>query len=180
MLLSVLTRKSKAPRLNFGPLRSRPWLRGGGPRGGQLPWPGAFVHTQAGSSHHCPGPAGSALRARSPDPAQPSSLREPGAHDPAGPQVPQATQRLGQSGPGPRDPGRPPSPLGSGGGDGREVPAASRPRPGQWAAMAKALELCGTQPPACPGAPQLTRRLRPGTARRDPGRRPPSPSYLLP
>ena len=57
MLLSVLTSKGKVPRLNFGPLRSRPWLRGGGPCGGQLPRPGAFVHTQAGSSHHCPGPA---------------------------------------------------------------------------------------------------------------------------
>ena len=30
---------------------------------------------------------GGALQARSPDPAQPSSLREPGAQDPAGPQA---------------------------------------------------------------------------------------------
>ena len=47
--------------------------------------------TQSGSSRQRPGlgegAAGSALRARSPDPAQPSSMREPGGQDPAGPQA---------------------------------------------------------------------------------------------
>ena len=31
--------------------------------------------------------------------------------------------------------------------------AASGPRPDQWAAMARALELCGTQPSGCPRPP---------------------------
>ena len=39
--------------------------------------------------------AGGALRARCPDPAQLSSLREPGAQVPAGPQAPQAVQTGG-------------------------------------------------------------------------------------
>ena len=38
---------------------------------------------------------GGSLRARSPDTAQLSSLREPGAQDPAGPQAPQAAQTVG-------------------------------------------------------------------------------------
>ena len=39
---------------------------------------------------------GDSLRARSPDPAQLSSLRESGAQNPTGPQAPQATGRQGQ------------------------------------------------------------------------------------
>ena len=46
--------------------------------------------------------AGDALRTRSPDPAQLSSLREPGAQGPAGPEAPQAAQ-MGDGGPGPVD-----------------------------------------------------------------------------
>ena len=38
---------------------------------------------------------GGSLRARSPDPAQLSSLREPGTQDPTGPQAPQAAQMAG-------------------------------------------------------------------------------------
>ena len=93
--------------------------------------------------------AGSTLIAKSPDPVQPSSLREPGAQDPAGPQVTQV-------GPGPSDcdQWRPPPPSGRRGGDGGEVRSASRPGPGQWAAGARALELRWTQSPACPRAPQ--------------------------
>ena len=36
---------------------------------------------------------------------------------------------------------------------GERFAAASRPGPGQWAAVARALELCRTQPSACPRAP---------------------------
>ena len=39
---------------------------------------------------------------------------------------------------------------------GERFTAASRPEPGQWAAVEGALGLCGTQPSACPQAPQLT------------------------
>ena len=66
---------------------------------GRVPWPGAFVQ------HAGVGPlasaqtrlrrqvsAGSTFRAGSPDPAPPSSLREPGTQHPAGPQPPQAPQ----------------------------------------------------------------------------------------
>ena len=67
MLFSVLTRKGKVPRHNFHPPRSRSWLKR------QIS-------------------AGGSLRPRSPDPAQPPSLREPGAQDPTSPQAPQATQ----------------------------------------------------------------------------------------
>ena len=67
MLLSVLTRKGKVPRHNFHPPRSRLAKRR------QIS-------------------VGGSLRARSPDPAQLSSLREPGTQDPTGPQAPQATQ----------------------------------------------------------------------------------------
>ena len=45
---------------------------------------------------------------------------------------------------------------------GERFTAASRPGPGQWAAMVRALELCRTQPPACPQAPQFTRRPEAG------------------
>ena len=41
--------------------------------------------------------AGGSLRARSPDPAQLSSMREPSALDPPGPQAPQAAQMAGAS-----------------------------------------------------------------------------------
>ena len=51
-------------------------------------------------------------------------------------------------------PWRLPLPLGPGGGDGERL-SASRPWPGQWAAVERALELCRTQPSACP---QLTHR----------------------
>ena len=42
---------------------------------------------------------GGSLRARSPDPAQLSPLREPGAQDPTGPQAPQAAQTVGARSP---------------------------------------------------------------------------------
>ena len=38
---------------------------------------------------------------------------------------------------------------------------ASRPGPRQWAALARALELCRTQPSACPWAPSSPAGLRP-------------------
>ena len=88
MLFSVLTRKGEVPRLNFHPPRSRPWLRGGGPCTGWVTLPGRVrpapsLGAQARVRRQIS--AGGALRARSPDPTQPSSLREPGAQDPAGP-----------------------------------------------------------------------------------------------
>ena len=36
---------------------------------------------------------------------------------------------------------------------GERFTATSRPVPGQWVALARALELCRTQPPACSLAP---------------------------
>ena len=99
MLFSVLTRKDKVPRFNFSPPRSRPWLRGGGSLRRPVTLPesirpapslGLPAGAQAQLSRQIS--AGGALSARSPDHAQPSSLREPGAQEPAGPQAPQATQ----------------------------------------------------------------------------------------
>ena len=97
MLFSVLTRKGKVPRLNFHPPRSRPWLSGGGPWVGCLPCPGAFIQHPVWVFPVVPRPSWegrSQLAAPSgPSPqTRPSSLREQGAQDPAGPQAPQATQ----------------------------------------------------------------------------------------
>ena len=57
---------------------------------------------------------------------------------------------------------------------GERFAAASRPGPGQWEALARALELCRTQPSACPWAPKLTCRPQAWRAWRSPGRRPQS------
>ena len=90
MSFSVLTRKGKVPRLNFHP----PEIQGLAKRreslrrpvtlpGSVCPAPSlgppASVHAQLKRQIS----AGDTLRARSPDPAQPSSLREPGPQDPA-------------------------------------------------------------------------------------------------
>ena len=88
MLFFVLTRKGKVPRLNLLPPRSKPGLGGGGPLAGWLPE--GFVQHPARLTRQLS--AGGTLRARSPDPAQPSPLREPDAQDPAGPQAPKAAQ----------------------------------------------------------------------------------------
>ena len=156
MLFCVLTKTGKVPRLDFHPLRPMSWLRGGIPaQAGYL----AQEHSpiaQSGSSRQCWGLAEEAdLKARFPR-SQPSSLREPGAQDSAGPQAPQATQ----TGAGPRK-----LPLldtitttrSKWWGWGRDS-AAPRSGPGQRTAMARAPELCRTQPSACPQGPQLTCR----------------------
>ena len=100
-------------------------------------------------------PPGS-LGTRSPDPAQLSSLRVPGAQDPAGPKAHQATQSGGGGGGvGTMDPHRQSKPLGCRGSDGREI------LPVSGGAAVRAPELCRTQPPACPpGPPSLPARSR--------------------
>lgn len=123
--------------------------------------------------------AGSTLRARYSDPAQLSSLREPGA-SPTGPQVPQAAHMGGGGesweGAGPTEsiPGRWLLPWGGRGGNGG-VTAASRPGPGQWGALMRALETSRTQSPTCNLGPQLTQGWMNWRAL---GRRPGSTSYL--
>lgn len=92
---SVLTRKDKVSRLNLHAPGSRSsWLRGGGPCWRRSPCPGVFLEhpvwvpptgAQAGLRRQIS--AGAALGARSPDPVQLSSRREPGTQDPAGPQA---------------------------------------------------------------------------------------------
>ena len=41
-------------------------------------------------------------------------------------------------------------------GIGEKFTATPRPQPNQWAVLARALEPCRTQPPACSWTPQLT------------------------
>ena len=86
-------------------------------------------------------PASSTLSARSPNPAHLSSLREPGAYDPTGPQAPQTTGTMG-AGLSDRDEGR--------------FTVTSRSGPGQCRDLAWAPEPCRTQPPACSLGSQLT------------------------
>ena len=92
-LLSVLTRKNKISRFSFHPLRSRPWLKIAGLCGASYPAGsigpsislGPLACAQAWLMRQIS--AGSTLGARSPDPAQPSSLRKHSAQDPASPQA---------------------------------------------------------------------------------------------
>ena len=53
---------------------------------------------------------------------------------------------------------------------GERFGAASRPGPHQWVTLARALELCRTQPSACPWAPSSPSSLRPEDLE-GPGRR---------
>ena len=92
-MLLCFIRKGKVPRQKFHPPRSKSSYEAGVPAG---------VSYRA--TKHCPAPSlgslasvqawlkrcilvGISLRARSPDPAQLASLREPGALDPAIPQL---------------------------------------------------------------------------------------------
>lgn len=78
--------KGKVLRLNFHPLRSRAWVRGGDPLRTSYQHPHTFIQHQYRSSHQHPGLAeeadlsGSSLRAWSSDPAWMSSrgARSPG------------------------------------------------------------------------------------------------------
>ena len=92
--------------------------------------------------------AGSFLRARSPDPAQLSSLRETGTQ----PNKPSDSSGLPQGGGSsyrlwPRQTAATIEVTQTGMRKG--FTAASRPSPGQWMALVSALEPCRTQPPAC-------------------------------
>ena len=93
MLFSVLTRKGKVPRLSeVHALAKRrgfqhqpvtlPWTIGPTPSLGPPTSAQTLLKRQI-----------SALSARRPDPAQPSSLREPGAQDSASPQAAQMRTR---------------------------------------------------------------------------------------
>ena len=122
--------------------------------------------------------AGGTLRARSPDSALLLSLREQGAQDPAalrllrppkGGQVPRTATHGDHHCHSVTETGM-----------GQRFAAASRPGPGQWAAVARALELYGTQPSACPRAPQDTCQSRgPRASRARGGGRAPPLSFLL-
>lgn len=120
--------------------------------------------------------AGSALKVRSPDPAQLSSLREPGAQDPTSPQAPLMPQREWSA--------RASQVLRTAtrahccchqvmeAGMAERFPVASRPRSHQRARVARALELSRTGPQPPPSsAPQLTCSRE---AWKVPGRKPPS------
>ena len=157
MLFCVLTKTGKVRRLDFHPLRSMSWLRGGIPAQAGYLAQERSPSTQSGSSRQCWGLAEEAdLKARFPR-SQPSSLREPGAQDSAGPQAPQATQ----TGAGPcklplLDPTTGPS-----GGDKGEIqllrglgPANGQPRPGLWSSA-------GHSPQPVPRAPSSLAGPRP-------------------
>ena len=99
MLFSLLTRKSKVPRFNLHPLRSRPWLRGRGSLRVLLPCPGNIRPALKFGSCHCPVQlrrqlsAGGALRC--PDLTQSSSQRTPAApRDPQAAQIRAASHEL--------------------------------------------------------------------------------------
>ena len=122
MLFSVLTRKGKVQRLNFYPLRSRPWLRGGGPCMGWLPCLGAFVQHPVWVLPPVPRPGWGSRSQLAAGMTLPS-------HHHSGSRAPRTQLalrllRLRKMGAGPaaRDPWRlPPRPLGCGGGEGGEV-----------------------------------------------------------
>ena len=101
--------------------------------------------------------AGGALGARAPDPAQLSSLREPGAQDPARPQAPQSPQT--RTRPKHCEPGWLLAAIRSQR-MGQRFPTTSRPGPTQWAAIVRSLQ--DTALSLSPG-PQLT--WRPETTR---------------
>ena len=102
---------------------------------------------------------GGSLRARSPDPARLSSLREPGAQDPAGPQAPQAAQMVGA-----RSPRLCPMQTAAaiirsqrrGWGRGSPLPQGLGPASGwSWQGLRSP---AGHTPSLFPGPPQLTRQ----------------------
>ena len=100
-------------------------------------------------------PASSTLSARSPNPVHLSSLREPGAYDPTGPQAPQTTGTMG-AGLSDYDPSRQLLSLGRRDRDEGRFTVTPRSGPGQCVDLAWAPEPCRTQPPACSLGSQLT------------------------
>ena len=85
-------KKRQGPKAQLSPSEVQASLRGGGPCAGRSPSLGPPTSAQPGWGGRSQLVA--PLRARSPDPAQPSSLREPGAQDPAGPQAAQIRGRV--------------------------------------------------------------------------------------
>ena len=120
---------------------------------------------------------GGSLRARSPDPAQLSSLREPGAQGPAGPQAPRAAQTVGA-----RSPRLCPMQTAAAirsqrRGWGRGSPQPQGLGPARGRAWRGSAALQGT-PPACSLGPPARLPARGRVSWRAPGRRPGSASYL--
>ena len=111
---------------------------------------GPPTSTQAGLRRQIS--VGGALGARSPDPVQLLSRRQLGAQDPTGPQSPQALQTAGGQVP-PTAARQTAAALGPSVGTGETFTAASRPGPGQRAALARAVEPSRTEPLACPPTP---------------------------
>lgn len=136
-------------------LRSTSWLRGGVPAQASYLAQEHSPSTQSGSSRQCWGLAEEAdLKARFP--------RSPAAIFTEGARHPGLSWPSGSSGN--QNRGWVPPTATSGYyhhqvevvGIRRDL-AASRSGPSQWTAMARALELCRTEPSACPRGPQLTR-----------------------
>ena len=183
MLFSVLTRKGKVPRLNLHPPRSRSWLRGGGPCGGRLPCPGAFLQHPGWSSHQCPGPAHEAdlswwrPQGQVPRPRPAVITEETRCPGPNPPQAPQAAQTVVRR-PGPTgcNPCRLRLSLGHRGGDGGEVhchvEAWGGPVDGHGEGSGA---LQDTAPSLFPGPPSSPAQGR--VSWRAPGRRPGSASH---
>ena len=135
ILFSVLTRKDTVPRENRHPLRSSP---------------GWEAQISAGGS----------LRARSPDPVQPSSLRKTGMRDATSAQAPQAACLAGEgrAGSADGDPGRRPLPWGHRGGGEGHLKAWAWPVGGSWWGLWR---LQDTAPNLFPGPLSSSADLRP-------------------
>ena len=122
-------KKGLGPQAQLSLSEVRFWLRGGEPSCWlpqcQAPTPCPAVITEGA---RCPGPKGPS-----------GSSGHPNRQGGAGPADGMLCRLL--------------LPLGRGGRDGRRVAATSRPGPGQWVSLTRALEPCRTQPVACPLGP---------------------------
>ena len=101
-------KKGDGPKAQLSPFEVQAWLREGGPCGGRgavtlprsvRPAPSLGLPTSAQAWLKRQISVSGSLRARSPDPAQLSSLGEPGTQAPTGPQAPWATQTVGARSP---------------------------------------------------------------------------------
>ena len=107
-MLLCSDKKGEGLKVQLSPFEVQAWLREGGPCRG---WVGVTLPQSIRPAPSLGPPisaqtwlkrqisVGGSLRARSPDPAQLSLLREPGTQDPTGPQAPQATQMVGARSP---------------------------------------------------------------------------------